>query len=66
MPGRFIVKSSANRDRRGIAHERDITGASAAAAEALSLALDAEAGYQIFAPQVVLDIIPTDMRCRDA
>lgn len=65
MPGRFNVQSSANKDRRGVIHTADVTGASAAAAKALEYAMRVGAvGYAIIAPSNVSAHIPGDMRSR--
>lgn len=65
MKGRYTVKSSANKDRRGIVHAADVTGADAAAAQALEYAMRVgSVGYAIVAPSAVLACIPEDMRQR--
>lgn len=65
MPGRYIVKSSGAIDRRGVMHEKDVSGAEAAAAHAMEFAQRCgKSGYQIFAPERVLACIPDDMRGR--
>ena len=64
-PGRFTVKSSANKDRRGVIHGADVFGADAAAAKALEYAMRVGAiGYAIIAPASVNAHIPEDMRSR--
>ncbi|MFA7386488.1 MAG: hypothetical protein WCZ87_02370 [Thiohalobacteraceae bacterium] len=64
MPGRYLVKSDANsRDRYN--KPRDVWGAGAAAAAAMEYAqISGSIGYQIFAPENVMDMIPVDMRGR--
>jgi hypothetical protein len=65
MPGRYIVKSAAAVDSRGMPVPRDVTGAEAAAAEAMEMAQRCKNGYQIFASRRVIDCIPEDMRGRE-
>lgn len=51
IPGKYTVRSDKARDRRGVIFERNVDGASAAAAVALELGMLAGAsGYQIFGP----------------
>jgi hypothetical protein len=65
MHGRFKVQSSANKDRRGVILSADVTGAEAAAAQALEYAMRVGAvGYAIIAPASVSAHIPDDMRSR--
>ena len=65
MPGRYSVKSDANKDRRGVMHVADVRGADAAAAQAMELATRlGSRGYAIIAPSAVLACIPEDMRQR--
>jgi hypothetical protein len=65
MRGRYTVKSSANKDRRGIIPAADVQGADAAAAQALEYAQRVGAvGYAIVGPAAVLALIPPDMRQR--
>lgn len=65
MPGRYSVKSDANKDRRGVMHVVDVRGADAAAAHAMELASRlGSRGYAIIAPAAVAAYIPEDMRQR--
>ncbi len=64
MPGRYLVKSDAQR-RRGIIHPVDVSGPEAAAAKAMEYAQRVgSVGYHIFAPRAVLALIPDDMKSR--
>lgn len=66
MPGRYLIKSDAQRTRKGINHPRDVSGAGGAAAAAMEYAQRlGSRGYQVFAPKEVMDMIPEDMRGRD-
>lgn len=65
MPGRFVVKCDGTRGYRNRPLEADVSGAGAAAAQAMDYAVrHGSKGYVIFGPSSVMQLIPDDMRQR--
>jgi hypothetical protein len=64
MRGRYLIRSTSQRDKRGVIRPADVSGAAGAAAKAMSYVMEINGSYCIFAPSDVLSLIPLNLRSR--